>query len=290
MLHNIQYSVTIMPTMSSHTVLIVILLAAPVVAGFLHPQSCPTTTRVNHQSLVIYSWFQKPIDQVGAWLGDLLLRPGADATATVVVAVSDGKEEDRMPLDDSLLNEKEKSKQVGRIIRTASRAYNRDTSKPSSREYTTRKEARSSIVISAQGVEGDYNHYRTVALQSTLDRAVSILTTDSMDFLRSMHPSGLDGDLGENLYVDGVAHTSFRAGGTVSIGDNVLLVITEPIEPCANLCKLPYINNDKLTPKQRIEKCQDFISQLDVSDGLRGWYARVLQPGIVRVGDLLQFV
>jgi MOSC domain-containing protein YiiM len=277
----IMLSFTRMPTMYSTPVLVAIMLAASAVAGFLHPPSC-STMRANRKSLVMHSWLRKSIDQVGSWVDDLLV------AATPFVTAGE-EEENRSPLD-AMLEDKERSKNVGRVIRTASRAYNSDTSKPSSREYTTRKDARSSIALSAQGIEGDYNHYRTVALQSTLDRAVSMLTTDSMSYLRSMYPSGLDGDLGENLYIDGVAHTAFRVGRKVGIGDSVLLEITEPIEPCANLCKLPYINNDALSPKQRIQQCQKFISQLDVSDGLRGWYAKVLQPGTVHVGDVLRLV
>ena len=270
--------------MMNNKLLIAILLAvSSAVAGFLHPQSC-FSTRVNqHSSAVMYSWLRKSIDQVKQFLGDGQL----PVAASVVVADGDNENSFRMS---EILEEKDSSKKVGRIIRTAYRAYNRDTSKPSSREYTTRKDAQLSVSISVQGVEGDYNHYRTLALQSTANRAVSILTSDSMDFLRSMHPSAQDGDLGENLYVHGVAHSSFRPGGKVSIGEQVLLEITEPIEPCANLCKLPYINSQNLTPKQRVDQCLKLISQLDVSDGLRGWYAKVLQPGTVRVGDTLRLV
>ncbi|KAI2492166.1 hypothetical protein MHU86_22393 [Fragilaria crotonensis] len=268
--------------MRNNKVLVAILLAvSSAVAGFLHPQSCFSTRIKQQSSAVMYSWLQKSIDQVKAFLSDKQL----PTAASVVVAAGDNENSFQTT---TMLEEKENSDKVGHIIRTASRAYNKDTSKPSSREYTTRKDTQLSISISAQGVEGDYNHYRTVALQSTLDRAVSILTSDSMEYLRSMHPAGLDGDLGENLLIDGVVHSSFRAGGKVSIGEQVLLEITEPIEPCANLCKLPYINDENLTPKQRIDQCQKFISQLDVSDGLRGWYAKVLYPGTVRVGDAVR--
>jgi MOSC domain-containing protein YiiM len=181
-------------------------------------------------------------------------------------------------------------KLTGKIIRTAFRSYDTDSSRPSSRTYTTRKNSQLSVTISIHGIEGDYNHYRTIALQSTPNRAVSILTEDSMKFLRSVYPTSQDGDLGENLTLGGLKFSELMVGSILLLGEAVRLQITEPIEPCANLCKLPYINNDALNPKQRIEQCREFLEKLDLVDGLRGWYAKVLDPGLVRVGDVVKIV
>jgi MOSC domain-containing protein YiiM len=182
------------------------------------------------------------------------------------------------------------AKRKGRIIRTALRTYDTDSSRPSSRTYTTRKNSQLSVTISVHGIEGDYNHYRTIALQSTPNRAVSILTEDSMIFLRSVYPTSQNGDLGENLTFGGLKYSDLMVGVILLLGETVRLQITEPIEPCANLCKLPYINSDALKPKQRIIRCHEFLQKLDVSDGLRGWYAKVLNPGLVHVGDVVSIV
>ncbi|KAL3783016.1 hypothetical protein HJC23_010123 [Cyclotella cryptica] len=196
----------------------------------------------------------------------------------------------------------------GKVIRTAARPYQQSTggSMPSSRYYTTRKPSLPMISVSEAGVVGDYNHYRTVALKSTPDRAVSILTSDVSAYIRSLDGGYFatgyrDGDLGENILVDDVDHSFFRigeryrfssekdgdvfGGNAVSI-DEVIVEITEPMEPCANLCKLPYINDPSLaSSRERVARCQYIIEALAQRQGLRGWYAKVVSEGFIKVGD-----
>ena len=81
-----------------------------------------------------------------------------------------------------------------------------------------------------------------------------------------------------------------KVGERYLLGKNAIVEITEPIEPCANLCKLPYINDETIPPRDRLARCQNFIHQLDLYDGLRGWYAKVVSSGDVMVGDTLQLV
>jgi MOSC domain-containing protein YiiM len=198
------------------------------------------------------------------------------------------------------------------VVRLAGRKYNSTSSKPSSREYTTRKDVQPFLHITQDGAKGDYNHYRTAALKSTEDRALSILTADVMESLGATYKSYdfQQGDLGENILVEGVTFGFFRVGqryefrSTVStissdegtpVGKNeeedvVVVEITEPIEPCANLCKLPYINDDSLSPKDRIQRCQDFIVHLDQHDGYRGWYAKVIEGGVIKNGAKVAMV
>jgi hypothetical protein len=194
------------------------------------------------------------------------------------------------------------------------------------------------IRVSEGGAAGDYNHYRTSALGSTPNRAISILTVDVGTYVRSLDggyfadddddgnedmDDGItdvdnndgdrrrrgyrDGDLGENVLVDGVDFDFFEVGmryrfssssksssrgmggdvTTVPAADDVVIEITEPMEPCANLCKLPYINDPNLEPRHRVARCQYFIEALGQRVGLRGWYARVVNDGIIQVGDSL---
>lgn len=102
--------------------------------------------------------------------------------------------------------------------------------------------------------------------------------------------------------VDGVGYAFFQVGerykfstkkngaksgndSTSSI-DEVVIEITEPMEPCANLCKLSYINDPSLdTSNARVARCKDFIAALGQKDGLRGWYAKVITGGLIQVGD-----
>jgi len=42
------------------------------------------------------------------------------------------------------------------------------------------------IVATEAGALGDYNHYRSVALQSIVNRAISIFTTDVNSYVRNL--------------------------------------------------------------------------------------------------------
>jgi len=221
--------------------------------------------------------------------------------------------------------EDDPSKSQGRVVRTAARPrQSSGGSIPSSPRYTTRKPSLPFVVVSEGGVSGDYNHYRTAALQSTTDRAISILTGDVGSYVRSLDGVPFseeigkgyrDGDLGENVLVEGVDFGFFRVGeryrfspassrkgggdvdGVTTTNasaeeEDVIVEITEPMEPCANLCKLPFINDPSLSvmPKERLARCRFFIEALGRQDGLRGWYAKVVQGGVVRVGDSLSLL
>jgi hypothetical protein len=106
----------------------------------------------------------------------------------------------------------------GHVIRTAARPQQTNGgSIPSSRHYTTRKPSLPLISIFSTGVAGDYNHYRTAALKSTGDRAVSILTNDISGYIRSLDGGFFaggyrEGDLGENILVEGVDFDFFQIG------------------------------------------------------------------------------
>ncbi len=185
----------------------------------------------------------------------------------------------------------------GIVIRTATRKYDSNHSKPSSSLYTTKKDTQAQITVRPEGVEGDYNHYRTTALSSTPDRAVSILTTDVIDLLKK---TGYDkiqvGDLGENIYIDGIDYKFFEVGKRYKFSNSksksaesekgVIIEITERIEPCGNLCKLTFINDENIPPNLRFENCKKFLLWLDQKDGLRGWYAKIIgDGGRVQLGD-----
>eukprot|EP00956_Cyclotella_meneghiniana_P028139 scaffold64935_cov31-Cyclotella_meneghiniana.AAC.1 len=118
-----------------------------------------------------------------------------------------------------------------------------------------------------------------------------------MDMLRTAGWTDvMEGDLGENIYVDGIDYTFFEVGrrykfqtkinnGNAKEEEGVVVEITERIEPCGNLCKLPYINRESLAPKDRFEECKKFLLYLDEKEGLRGWYGKVIGGGTVKVGD-----
>ena len=85
----------------------------------------------------------------------------------------------------SVSNSRDSKQLQGSVIRTAARLHQK-SSVPSSRQYTTRKPSFPLIRVSEEGVSGDYNHYRTVALRSTRERAISILTKDVSTYIRAL--------------------------------------------------------------------------------------------------------
>ena len=107
------------------------------------------------------------------------------------------------------------------MVRAAARPYQMaGGSLPSSPHYTPRKPSAPAVVVAEDGVLGDYNHHRTAVMKSTRDRAISILTTDVGSYVRSLdggyYAGGYaDGDLGENLLVDGVDFDTSRWGGCI---------------------------------------------------------------------------
>mmetsp|Transcript_14736 Transcript_14736/g.23037 ORF Transcript_14736/g.23037 Transcript_14736/m.23037 type:complete len:279 (+) Transcript_14736:48-884(+) len=181
----------------------------------------------------------------------------------------------------------------GTVTRLAVRSFKSDGSnKPSSDDYTTKKDECSTVDITVEGVTDDYNNYRTLALNSTLDRAISIVTQNIYDDMRNVHGyPGLEiGELGENILVEGLTHTDMKVGTRCQIGDEVLVEITERIEPCGNLCKLSFINNEKLPKKLRMQRCVSFLKVLDEPEGYRGWYAKVIETGSIQTGDVMEIL
>ena len=142
------------------------------------------------------------------------------------------------------------------------------------RGWTTHKPAVETLAVGPDGAAGDYNHYRTTAMQSTPDRALSIITSDVLRQLKEQERWPLaDGDLGINVLVAGVPYAAFVVGRRYLLGRAVVQV-TEPIQPCGYLCTLPFLRTKK--------RCEEFIKTLK---GRRGWYARVLVAGEIHVGD-----
>lgn len=138
--------------------------------------------------------------------------------------------------------EEQRKRGIGKVTRTAYRKNQGDKSKPGRPGYTTRKDAQPFIDIEPSGVSGDYNHYRTIALGSTPDRAVCILTSDVLAYVRDepIFSRLQDGDLGENVLVDMLSYTFFEVGKRYRFSkkkggvDGAIIEITEPAVPCAS--------------------------------------------------------
>lgn len=134
------------------------------------------------------------------------------------------------------------------------------------------KHAIDSAYVSKAGMKGDYNNYRTDHLDSTPEQALLIMTTDKLKELNNEGWPVQAGDIGENITVEGTAYDDFKPESIFSVGE-VEFQVSYACDPCNNLEQLPYVGK---------EKGKDFIKTMLHR---RGWYARVLKEGSIKVGD-----
>ncbi len=134
----------------------------------------------------------------------------------------------------------------------------------------------SSALVTAAGVEGDFNRYRQEMAGGDPDMALLLIPLETIAQLQREGWPVEPGDLGENITTIGIEYSSFEAGKSYRVGDEVRIQISRPCEPCKNLYRLPYVG---------VEKGPWFIRALL---GRRGWYARVLAGGLVRAGDPIE--
>ena len=131
------------------------------------------------------------------------------------------------------------------------------------------KRAASRLTITAEGVEGDYNRWRTEKANGDPDQAVLLLSEEILAGLQAEGWPVQPGDLGENVTVAGLPPDALRNGAVVRLGE-VVLEVSKPCDPCTVLFTLPYVG---------VERGPKFLR---VMHGRRGWFARVLQGGTVR--------
>ena len=137
------------------------------------------------------------------------------------------------------------------------------------RERGIPKQVVPALTLTPRGVEGDFNRWRTEKAAGDPDQAVLLLTDEILDELRAEGWPVQRGELGENLTLAGLRSDLLSSGVRLRIGE-VVLEVSKPCEPCTVLYSLPYVGLD----------CgPSFIRTLQ---GRRGWFARVLQGGIVQ--------
>jgi MOSC domain-containing protein YiiM len=126
--------------------------------------------------------------------------------------------------------------------------------------------------ITAAGVEGDYNLYRQTTRRGDPDMALLIVPDETLADLRREGWPVRPGDLGENVTTSGIPYDALRPPRRLRLG-SVVAETAKPCEPCDNLFLLPYVG---------AERGPAFLK---ATLGRRGWFARVLEPGVVRKGD-----
>lgn len=100
-------------------------------------------------------------------------------------------------------------------------------------------------LIYDRGVEGD-------AHAGDWHRQVSLLAQESID---TMVEKGLDvsaGDFGENVTITGIDLPALPVGTTLTIGDDVLLEISQIGKVCHNRCAIYYQAGDCVMPRDGV--------------------------------------
>ncbi len=129
-----------------------------------------------------------------------------------------------------------------------------------------------SSYLSVEGFAGDYNRYRQERKSASPDMAVLLIPVETLRELETEGWPMRPGDLGENITCEGLPYAAFEVGTRARVGEAVIQVAL-PCTPCKTLGHLPYVGPSKVS---------EFVKAMA---GRRGWYARVLSPGLVRPGD-----
>ena len=162
---------------------------------------------------------------------------------------------------------REKDGRAGVVVRCGAKGKPDPVTEPQeAKARSPAKHAVPSFMLTVAGVSGDYNQYRSEVLRGAPERAVSILTTDILQALRREGWTGLgEGELGENVLVGEIPYDFFVVGRRYMLG-SATVEITEPIQPCKNLCRLPFL-------KANLPRCTKFINTL-----MRRWAILSWQP------------
>jgi MOSC domain-containing protein YiiM len=137
------------------------------------------------------------------------------------------------------------------------------------------KDATPEARITRAGVEGDFNRWRHEVKHDDTDMALLIIPRETLDDLNREGWPVRAGDLGENITSEGISYELFAPGRRFLIGESVV-EISKECTPCDNLYLLPYVGEARGP------------AFLQAMLGRRGWYARVVREGQVRVGDVIR--
>jgi MOSC domain-containing protein YiiM len=137
-------------------------------------------------------------------------------------------------------------------------------------------------LITPLGIEGDFHAHPGV--HGGPRQAILIIAGEIVDELRGRGYPLFYGALGENLTTGGLAIRDIRIGDQVRAG-GALLEITKPRGPCSALDI--YGDTLKLDIYDREVKERDYTSP---RWGMSGFYASVLETGLVRAGDEISIV
>ena len=125
--------------------------------------------------------------------------------------------------------------------------------------------------IKFEGVEGDFNKFRTEKKNSIGTRAVTLFSLEQIEKLKSEGHAIDVGTTGENITIEGVDWPSLEVGTRMMIGEAVI-ELSEPTAPCSKIGK-SFIDGA--------------FSRIDheLELGWSRWSASVIEEGQVEIGS-----
>lgn len=129
-------------------------------------------------------------------------------------------------------------------------------------------------MIETNGLVGDVQ--RNTKLHGGPMRAVCLYSLERiLDLQREGHRI-YPGSIGENITISGLPWVDLAAGQRWAFGDEVILELVKPTDPCKNIAA-SFIGGDF----RRVDH------RGDAPPGWARWYSRVERGGRVRVGDVI---
>lgn len=131
------------------------------------------------------------------------------------------------------------------------------------RKGTVKREKTAINLVADWGIEHD-------AHAGKWHRQVSLLAGESIDNVKEILPTLKNGAFAENIITRGLDPTAMAVGQRLSVGDDVVLEITQIGKECHNAgCAIKKATGDCIMPRE-------------------GVFARVIQGGTVTGGDIIR--
>lgn len=145
------------------------------------------------------------------------------------------------------------------------------------------KRAIPSGILTLSGLDGDSHAHPDI--HGGPQQAVLLITAEGIEELAALGFPIAYGSLGENLTTRGIGRREWRAGQRWRIGAEVVIEITKRRAPCQTL--------GVYGPGIQAAVFDALAGDGDPSSpkwGLSGFYASVVQPGIILPGDAITLV
>jgi MOSC domain-containing protein YiiM len=134
----------------------------------------------------------------------------------------------------------------------------------SKKKGTRKTPVQEAFLTKDHGIQGD-------AHAGKWHRQISFLASESIESARRQGLEVTFGDFAENIATTGIDWVKMPVGAQVRLGETALVEITQIGKECHKKCAIYYQAGDCIMPRE-------------------GVFARVLSPGKIRCGDIIQVV